>query len=252
MPETISGESPDSGTSPDRLNGGGACCFSALLGLWLVLGGAAALIASGSFDERPPRSPSPARDAPVNESARSEEDISAHNSPSLVRNPPSARRTSRSRAGSTRRSSPARCTYPPTPAPPGRQTAIPAPKGEEAKCFRPDLAFAADGTLYLAFVTPEGPRQHPQRPLALEIRRRRPDAVGSRSGCTAGSPSRLGSPPIPRTRSLMFLTWLQGEEVGVFKFTKPGEPDPRVAAPTTPARRGRRLHASTPGPAAAS
>ena len=225
----------------------------ALLGLWLVLGGAAALIAAGSFDERPEVTRS-GRDAPVNESARSAEDISAHNSPSLVRNP----RRPENLAVATRIDTPffscalhvstdSGATW--------RQTAIPAPKGEEAKCFRPDLAFAADGTLYLAFVTLRG---RGNTPNALWI------SKSEDGGKTLSEPikvhgrltfqTRLAADPANPKR--VFLTWLQGLEVGVFKFTKPGNPilvsrsDDKGETWSEPARvnTGRRGRVITPAP----
>ena len=57
-----------------------------LLGLLLVLVGAGAMIASTSKDERPTVSVV-GEDAPVNVSAGVDENIDAHNSPTLVRNP---------------------------------------------------------------------------------------------------------------------------------------------------------------------
>ena len=41
------------------------------------------------------------------------------------------------------------------------QTAIPAPAGEEPKCFAPDAAFSSDGTLYVSYVTLKGRANSP-------------------------------------------------------------------------------------------
>ena len=122
-----------------------------LLGAWLVLLGAVALVVSDSFDERPTvRVAGP--DAPVNRSARISGDISAHNSPTLVRNPARpANLAVTSRIDTPFFSCALHVSFDA-----GRtwtQWAIPAPKGEEAKCFAPDVAFSRDGKLYLAFVT---------------------------------------------------------------------------------------------------
>ena len=219
-PEIISGESPDKRTSPDREPRRGLL-LPALLGLWLVLVGVGAVILSGSFDEDPTVS-LVGRDASVNVSARDAEDISAHNSPNVVRNP----RQPRNLAVSSRIDTPffscalhvssdAGSTW--------RQTALPAPKGEEAKCFRPDVAFAADGTLYVAFVTLRG---RGNTPNALWL------SKSDDGGRTLSDPVRVHGrltfqvrlAADPTNPKRVFLTWLQGEEVGVFKFGAPGNP----------------------------
>ena len=251
-PEPVSGESPDSGTSPDRHRRRGLLLLG-LLGLWLVLGGAVAVVVAGSFDEEPTVRTA-GRDAPVNRSARSTEDISAHNSPSIARNPVRPENL----AVSSRIDTPffscalhvstnSGSTW--------TQTAIPAPKGEEAKCFRPDVAFSADGTLHLAFVTLKG---RGNTPNALWVSR------SEDGGRTLSKPvrvhgrlafqGRLAADPANPKR--VFLTWLQGEEVGVFKFTRPGNPiltarsDDGGESWSAPARvnTGRRTRVVTPSP----
>jgi hypothetical protein len=218
-PETTSGESPEIDTSPDRHRRRGLLLLA--LGLWLVLAGAGAVVVAGSFDERPTVSVV-GRDTPVNASARSGDDISAHNSPSLVRNPVrpanlvvASRIDTPFFSCALHVSADAGSSW--------RQTAIPAPKGEEAKCFRPDVAFAADGTLYLAFVTLKG---RGNTPNALWLTKSKD------GGRTLSDPVRLHGrlvfqgrlAPDPVDPKRIFLTWLQGREVGVFKFTEPGNP----------------------------
>ena len=225
----------------------------ALLGLWLVLGGTVAVVVAGSFDERPTVRVV-GRDAPVNRSARSPEDISAHNSPTLARNPVrpanlavSSRIDTPFFSCALHVSTDSGSTW--------RQTAIPAPKGEEAKCFRPEVAFSADGTLHLAFVTLRG---RGNTPNALWV------SKSDDGGRTLSDPvrvhgrlafqGRLASDPLNPKR--VFLTWLQGEEVGVFKFTRPGNPilvarsDDSGATWSKPARvdTGARGRVVTPSP----
>ena len=219
-PEVISGESPESGASPDRQRRRGLLLL-ALLGLWLIAGGVVAVILSGAFDEEPAIEVV-GRDAPVNRSARSATDISAHNSPNLARNPVrpanlavTSRIDTPFFSCALHVSSDSGATW--------TQTPVPAPKGEEAKCFRPDVAFASDGTLYLAFVTLRG---RGNTPNALWL------STSEDGGRTLSKPvkvhgrltfqTRLAADPDNPER--VFLTWLQGEEVGVFKFAKPGNP----------------------------
>jgi len=227
--------------------------LSGLLGVWLVLVGVGAVVLAGSFDERPTVR-LVGRDAPVNASARSADDISAHNSPSLVRNPTrpdnlvvASRIDTPFFSCALNVSSDSGSSW--------RQTAIPAPKGEEAKCFRPDVAFSADGTLYLAFVTLRG---RGNTPNALWL------SKSGDGGRTLSDPVRIHGKlafqgrlaPDPVDPKRIFLTWLQGEEVGVFKFTRPGNPiltvrsDDAGATWSKPARvnTGRRGRVVTPAP----
>jgi hypothetical protein len=217
-PEKGSGEPPDSDTSPDRRRRRGSLLL-ALLGLWLVLAGLTAVVFANTYGEDPTVRVV-GRDAPVNESARSTADLSAHNSPTLVRNPVRPANL----AVSSRIDTPffscalhvsfdAGATW--------RQTAIPAPKGAEAKCFAPDIAFSADGTLYLSFVTLAGRGNVPDK-LWL--------SKSDDGGRTLSDPTRvagkltfqvrLAADPVKPDR--VFLTWLQANEVGVLKFTEPG------------------------------
>ena len=193
--------------------------FLALLGLWLVLAGVGALIFASSYGEEPDVS-AVGRDAPVNTSARSAEDLSAHNSPTLARNPVRPANL----AVSSRIDTPFFSCALHVSADAGAswsQTAIPAPKGEEAKCFAPDVAFAADGTLYLSFVTLGGLGNVPH---ALWLTK------SDDGGRTLSDPIRVAGEltfqvrlaPDPRNAKRVFLTWLQGNEVGVLKFTEPG------------------------------
>ena len=192
-----------------------------LLGLWLVAAGVVAVVMAGSFDDESTVR-LVGRDAPVNLSAREDDDISAHNSPNVARNTANARNLAVASRIDTpffscalHVSSDAGSTW--------RQTPVPAPKGEEAKCFRPDVAFAADGTLYLAFVTLRG---RGNRPNALWV------SKSDDGGRTLSDPVRVHGRLTFQVRLVtdpsdpkrMFLTWLQGEDVGTFRFTGPGNP----------------------------
>ncbi len=193
----------------------------AVLGASLLLAAIGAIVVSTSFDERPTVRLI-GRDLPVNVSARSADDVSAHNSPTLVRNP--VRRANL--AVSSRIDTPefscalhvsqdggARWT----------QTPIPAPKGENGTCFAPDVAFSADGTLYLSFVTLKGRGNVPHAAWVSSSKDggrtlARPVRVGGRLTFQV----RLAADPVRPGR--LFVTWLQAAEVGTLKFTTPGNP----------------------------
>jgi len=192
-----------------------------LLGLLLVLLGAGALIVSGSYDERPTiRLVGP--DAPVNLSARVDGNIDAHNSPTIVRNPlrPDNLAVS-SRIDTPFFSCALHVSF--DAGAQWTQTAIPAPKGEEAKCFDPDVAFSTDGTLYFSYVTLKGDNNDPN---ALWL-------VTSRDGGrTLSAPIRVHGrlafqvrlATDPSRPARVYLTWLQTADVGTLGFTAPGSP----------------------------
>ncbi|MGH2919808.1 MAG: sialidase family protein [Solirubrobacteraceae bacterium] len=187
----------------------------------MLLVGAGAFLISGSFDRTPVvRLAGP--DKPVNASARKAADVSAHNSPTLVRNPVRPA----SLAVSSRIDTPFfSCALHVSHDGGARwmQTAIPAPKGEEAKCFAPDVAFSADGTLYFSFVTLAGRGNVPH---AVWLSRSEDD------GRTLSDPVRVHGPLAFQVRlatdpvrpKRLYMTWLQAKEVGVLKFTETGNP----------------------------
>jgi hypothetical protein len=220
-PETADSPPPEQqATSPDRRRRRGSL-LTAIAGASLVLVGIGALLVSGSFDRRPAVRLT-GHDQPVNSSARRPGDVSAHNSPTLVRSPVRPE----DMAVSSRIDTPffscalhvshdGGATW--------AQTAIPAPAGEQAKCFAPDVAFAADGTLYLSFVTLGG-RGNVPHAVWLSTSR---DA-----GKTLSDPVRVHGPlafqvrlaadPVAPRR--LYMTWLQARDVGTLKFTGPGNP----------------------------
>ena len=209
-------------TSPDRHKRRGSL-LAAVLGASLLLIGIGCVVVSASFN-REATVRLVGKEQPVNESARTPGNIDAHNSPTLVRSP--ARPDNL--AVSSRIDTPffscalhvsqdggAKWT----------QTAIPAPKGEEAKCFGPDVAFSADGTLYLSFVTLSGSGNTPNRAWL---------STSKDGGKTLSEPKRV---PGPRELSFqvrlaadpvrpgrLFMTWLQATEVGTLRFTDTDNP----------------------------
>jgi hypothetical protein len=178
-----------------------------------------AVILAGSFDGPP--TVSVGDDAPVNLGARTLGDISAHNSPTLARNPTRpANLVAVSRIDTPffscalHVSSDGGTSW--------SQTPIPAPKGEEPKCFGPDVTFSSDGTLHLSFVTLEGRGNTPNaawissskdggRTLSEPVRVRGPLAFQVRLVADPVKPRRL------------YMTWVQGAGVGTWRFARAGE-----------------------------
>ena len=218
-PETASGEPPRSDVSPVRQRRGSL--LWALLGLCLVLVGAGAVIVAGAFDDRPTVRVA-GRDVPVNVSARTARDISAHNSPSLVRNPERPDNL----AVASRIDTPFFSCALHVSLNGGKswsRTPIPAPRGEEAKCFSPDVAFTRDGTLHLSFVTLRGRGNVPN---AVWI------ASSTNGGRKLSQPKRVHGPLAFQVRLVadtvrrrrLYMTWLQGTDVAPLKFTTTQNP----------------------------
>ncbi len=205
------------------------------MGVALLLIGVGAVVVSTAFDAAAtPRVVG--GDAPVNAGAGDLGDISAHNSPAVAANPVNRSNLAVAnridspqfscalhvsldggRTWRTRRGGP-----PGGPAPP--PAPFPIPKGEEPKCYAPDVSFAPDGTMYMSFVTLRGGGN-------------RPNAVWTVSskdgGRTLSKPRkalgrlmfqvRLMADPVKPGR--LYLTWLEGASgVGLFRFSAPGNP----------------------------
>jgi len=206
--------------SPDRRRRRGSLRI-AVAALSLLALGAGALLVSGSF-ERSPTIRLVGHDEPVNASARDASDTSAHNSPTLVRDPVHPQNL----AVSSRIDTPVfscalhvshdgGATW--------SQTPIPAPRGGTSKCFAPDVAYSADGTLYVSFVTLAG-RGNVPHDVWL--------STSKDGGRTLSAPRhvhgplafqvRLAADPVRPRR--LYMTWLQAADVGVLKFTGPGNP----------------------------
>lgn len=223
LPEASATEPPSSeGASPAPRRRRGSSLWG-LLGVSLVLiGGGVVILADSSGTNRRPAERVLGHDAPVNLGARNPRDISAHNSPTVVRNPMRPQNL----AVSSRIDTPfyscglhvsmdGGATW--------SQTAIPAPKGEEAKCFAPDVAFSADGTLHLAFVTLSGGGNVPHATWV---------SSSKDGGRTLSRPVRVLGPlafqvrlvPDPVKPRRLYMTWLQANGVGRLKFTTLSNP----------------------------
>ena len=190
------------------------------LGGALFLLGVGALMLSFAFDV-PRELERVGRNAPVNSGADDPADIASNNSPTLVRSPKDPRNlVVANRIDSPRYSCAlhvsknAGSTW--------SQTPVPAPRGETI-CYAPDVAFGSDGTLYMSFVTLRGAGNVPN---AVWLSKStdggtsfsKPEKVRGRLAFQV----RLVTDPSQRRR--VYMTWVQGSEVGVYTFGKTGNP----------------------------
>jgi len=190
------------------------------LGAALLLVGIGAFVVSSAFDE-PREVTRLGPNLPVNSGAPDPADIAANNSPTLVRSPKDPRKlVVANRIDSPRYScalhvsSDAGATW--------SQTPVPGPRGEKV-CYAPDVAFGADGTLYMSFVTLRGLGNVPNAVWLVSSKD---------GGKTLSKPDRvLGKLAFqvrlatdPRKRGRLYMTWVQGSEVGLYSFGGPGNP----------------------------
>ena len=190
-----------------------------LSGVALILLGVGAAVLPAAFDDDPEAS-RPGGNRPVNTGAFNLADIGANNSPTLVRNP----RNTRELAVSNRVDSPRFSCGLYVSRDGGvrwSQVAIPIPRGEEPKCFAPDVAYGADGTLFLAFVTLKGRGNVPN---AVWLSRLERDGLSKPMRLTGklSFQVRLVADPVKPDR--LYLTWLKASDVALYQFTQPGNP----------------------------
>ena len=187
----------------------------------LAVAGIAAITLSFALDGGSRIEPS-GRDVPVNPGASDQGDISANNSPTLARNP----RRPANLAVVNRIDSPdysCALQFSTDSGATWARTKVPIARGEEPKCFAPDVAFAADGTLYVSYVTLRGSGN---RPSAVWVAR---SADGGR---TLSEPVRVSGKLAfqvrltvdPQRPQRLYLVWLQAAEVGILKFAGTGHP----------------------------
>jgi hypothetical protein len=192
-----------------------------VLAVALLLLGAGAW-ALGEYFSKPPEAEALGSNLPVNIGASDPRDISAHNSPTLVANPvdPSNLAIS-NRVDSPRFSCALHLSF--DGAASWGQTPIPVPRGEQPKCYAPDVAFGRDGTMYLSFVTLKGRGNVPN---AVWL------TTSSDGGRTLSAPSKILGPLAfqvrltadPTIDDRLYLTWLQASGVSLYRFAETGNP----------------------------
>ncbi|HEV2060431.1 MAG TPA: sialidase family protein [Solirubrobacteraceae bacterium] len=222
MSTTAKRERVASERAPDKASGAAGLLPLLVIAIALVAAGIGALIVSSSYD-----TPYDARvlgpNLAVNEGAANPLDLSANNSPTLVRNPVEQDNlVTVNRIDSPGYSCSLHVSFDGG----GRwtQTPIPAPAGEEPKCFAPDAAFARDGTLYVSYVTLKG---RANAPNAVWLSR------STDGGKTLGNPVETPLGPRafqvrltadPRSAQRLHLTWLKGDQLGLYAFSNTGNP----------------------------
>jgi len=100
---------------------------------------------------------------------------------------------------------------------------VPIPRGEEPKCFAPDATFAADGTLYVTYLTLRG---NGNTPSAVWLVR------STDGGRTLSEPKKVAGPlrfqvrlvADPKRPKRLYMTWLQASDVALLRFVAPGNP----------------------------
>jgi len=189
------------------------------IGAALVLVGAALALWSGLAD-RETAARALDTDRAVNAGAGDPGDISAHNSPTVARNP----RDPRNLVVTSRIDSPDFSCAVHASTDGGRRwsrTAVPVPEGRT--CYAPDAVFATDGTLHVSYVTLEGVANTPRAAWV----------AASHDGGRTLSPPRKVTGPLafqvriaadPARPGVLYVTWVQALDVGNLKFTAPGNP----------------------------
>ena len=222
-PEAPSGETPAAATSGrgDRMSRIDPR-FLVVLGLSLLVAGGGGVALSAAVDQSPTVRAA-GHDAPVlPSSADNSGDIRAYNSPTLAQNPVHPANL----AVSSRIDTPFySCALDVTDdgGASWSQTPIPAPTGQEAKCFAPDVAFSSSGRLYLSFVTLAG---NGNTPDALWL------STSSDGGRTLSAPVRVAGPETfqvrlatdPTRPDRVYMTWVQGLGTKNLGYIGPGNP----------------------------
>ncbi len=216
---TRTGKSRPSG---DDARGGGQMLPLLVVALALVVAGVGAIIVSSAYDT-PREAAVLGPTLAINEGAANPTDLAANNSPTLARNPVEPNNL----VEVNRIDSPAySCSVHASFDGGGRwaQTPIPAPKGEEPKCFAPDATFSADGTLYVSYVTLKGRANAPNNvwiSRSTDGGKTLTEPVKTPLGKRAFQVRLTADPTAPKR---IFMTWLKADELGLYTFSNTGNP----------------------------
>ncbi|MGH9152706.1 MAG: sialidase family protein [Acidimicrobiales bacterium] len=193
-----------------------------MLGTGLVVVAIGLLVLASSASGGTPAAVGPATG--INEHAGDPRDITAHNSPELVRNPVDpANFVVASRIDLPRYSCALHASFD------GGATweaaSIPFPAGEEdpPRCYAPDVAFDSEGELYAVFTTLAGLGNTPNATWITS---------SHDGGRTLATPTKALGPLAfqssltsdPRRAGRLYLSWLQATEVATLGFAGTGNP----------------------------
>ena len=191
------------------------------VGLALVLLGAG-LAAASRLVASEPAAEVRGLDAPVNQGARDAGDISANNSPTLARDPRKRQNLAVVDRIDTPRFS---CALHVSSDGGSRWSRVPIeiPKGQGGKCYAPDVTFTSDGRLHMSYVTLKGPGNVPSAAWLVTSRD---------GGRTLSKPRKVIGPRAfqvrlaadPNDPRLLYLSWVQARDVGLYKFAQAGNP----------------------------
>lgn len=215
-------ESKKAARRPRESKDGGQMLPLLVVAVALVAAGVGAIIVSSSYDT-PREAAALGPNLAINDGASNPRDLNANNSPTLVRNPVEQDNL----VAVNRIDSPAySCALHVSFDGGGRwtQTGIPAPTGEEPKCFAPDAAFSSDGTLYVSYVTLKGRANAPNNvwiSRSTDGGKTLEAPVKTPLGARAFSVRLTADPASPKR---IFLTWLKAEELGLYQFSTTGNP----------------------------
>jgi hypothetical protein len=189
-------------------------CFA----LALVLLGAGALLLSSTGEDGPGLG-RVGGDVPVNAEAVEQSDFTANNTPSLARHPTDPRQLALvnridepAYACALHRSGDGGATW--------ARVDVRLPPGAST-CYAPDVTFGAGGDLHVSFVTLSGRGNVPDGLWVARIAGRRASPPVRVSGRLAFQ-ARLAADPAAPGR--LYAVWLQASDVGLFRFTAPGNP----------------------------
>lgn len=206
-----------------RASGGGGMALPLLaVAVALVAAGIGAIIISSSYDT-PVEAAALGPNLAINDGSRNPRDLSANNSPTLVRNPVDEGNL----VAVNRIDSPAySCSVHVSFDGGGRwtQTPVPAPRGEEPKCFAPDATFSADGTLLVSYVTLKGRANAPNNvwiTRSSDGGKTLSDPVKTPLGKRAFQVRMAADPSAPKR---IFMTYLKADELGLYTFSNTGNP----------------------------
>ncbi|HVE47462.1 MAG TPA: sialidase family protein [Acidimicrobiales bacterium] len=204
---------------PRRRRAGG---FRSFLGLALIALGAGSVLIAGSLEEATAQVVG--RNVPISAEATDLRIIDANNSPAVVRSPTDATQLAVVNRVDTPRfscamhvSADAGATWAPV--------EIPFPEGEElpARCFAPDAAYGADGTLYVSFVTLIGLGNTPN---AAWVAKAAPGERGLSTPVRSLGPLafqvRVATDPDEARR--LWLSYVNVEETATLGIAAPGNP----------------------------